>query len=87
MRSPSSTPSIWHRLEALDDKGFYSAHQDVDLHGYWIYRTDANQCWQVQGGTCGPLTFWNKDGRAQGNPDNWELFNFVAVNKNQGTVK
>jgi hypothetical protein len=22
MRSPSSTPSIWHRLEALDDKGF-----------------------------------------------------------------
>ena len=22
MRSPSSTPLIWHRLEALDDKGF-----------------------------------------------------------------
>lgn len=61
-------------------------HQDVDLHGYWIYRTDANQCWQVQGGSGGSLVYWNQDGKAHGDPENWELFTFNLVNKSQGTV-
>lgn len=43
------------------------------LTGYWIYRPNINQCWQAV--KCdGPLVFWNADGHAKGNPEDWELF-------------
>jgi hypothetical protein len=59
----------------------------VDLHGYWIFRTDANQCWQAVNRGGGPLKYWNADGRAAGNPEDWELFSFSAVDRSERTVK
>jgi hypothetical protein len=97
----TSTATTW-RLELGQYKGvittqpggwsFFPIHRDtthqpVDLYGYWIFRTDVNRCWQVQGGTCGPLVYWNQDGKAQGNPENWELFTFKAYNPAQHQVK
>ena len=48
------------------------------LTGYWIFRSDARQCWQAVN-TNGPLDMWNKDGHAKGNPEDWELFVFELV--------
>ena len=56
------------------------------LKGYWIFRTDANQAWQCRD-TNGPLALWNADGRATGNPEDWELFLVEAVDKAQGSIR
>jgi hypothetical protein len=81
----TQTPMNW-----LLKLGRYSenvGHGPIDLHGYWIFRTDVNKCWQAVNGGGGALQYWNEDGQAQGNPENWELFNFYAVDPNQNTVK
>ncbi len=33
------------------------------------------------------LDYWNKDGRRSGNPEDWELFSFEPVSKDDRTVK
>jgi len=55
--------------------------------GYWVFRTDAHQCWQAANDGGGGLDFWNQDGKAMGPPQDWELFNFEAANAAQGTVR
>jgi hypothetical protein len=59
----------------------------VDWHGYWIYKKGVNQCWQAVNHGGGALVFWNQDGRARGNPEDWELFMFEKVDKNARTLK
>jgi hypothetical protein len=53
------------------------------LRAYWIFRSDANQCWQAVGAN-GPLAMWNADGLAQGPPEDWELFLFEIADS-EGT--
>ncbi len=58
------------------------------LNGYWIYYPTGNKCWQASNPqTGGPLQNWNEDGKANGNPEDWELFVFVPVNAAKGTVR
>jgi hypothetical protein len=61
--------------------------QPVDWHGYWIFRPDARLCWQAVNSGGGALDFWNRDGKAAGDPEDFELFNFIPVSKPQKTVK
>jgi hypothetical protein len=63
------------------DRGSYNG-----LHGYWIFRPDARMCWQAVNAN-GPLRYWNQDGQAQGNPEDWELFVFEAVDASKGQVR
>jgi hypothetical protein len=62
----------------------------VNVTGYWIYHPDSNvnKCWQagLDNGQR-PLRYWNNDGRAAGSPEDWELFTFEAVNRQDMTVK
>jgi hypothetical protein len=51
----------------------------VDLHGYWIFRTDVQMCWQAVQAGGGALQYWNQDGSAKGNPDERALFAFIPV--------
>lgn len=84
----SSTPMTW-TLRLGRYPGRYNDH-NVDLHGYWIYKKNVNQCWQAVNYGGGPLAFWNADGRARGNPEDWELFTFEKVDQNsdaQHTVR
>jgi hypothetical protein len=81
----SQTPTKW--LLKLGRYKGNLGHGPIDLHGYWIFRTDVNMCWQAVGGGGAALAYWNQDGRAQGNPENWELFQFLAVDPAQQTVK
>jgi hypothetical protein len=55
-----------------------------DLKGYWITFINDKECWQAVK-TCGPLDFWNKDHKATGSPEDWELFVFVRAG--DGKVK
>lgn len=56
------------------------------LRGYWIYLPGANKCWQARDAH-GPLRYWNEDGRATGNPEDWELFVFKPVDLSKGLVR
>src|ERR1039458_5635372 len=42
--------------------------------GYWISE-NGRTCWQARNAN-GPLAFWNSDGAATGDPDDWESFVF-----------
>jgi hypothetical protein len=53
------------------DRGSYNG-----LHGYWIFRPSVRQCWQAVLNAGSYLRYWNTDGQAQGNPEDWELFIF-----------
>lgn len=55
--------------------------------GYWIFTPDGVKCWQAAGGAGPALAYWNQDGRATGNPQDWEIFNFEAVRPQDGTVR
>jgi hypothetical protein len=81
----SPTPSEW-RLAVGRYIGRVGG-APVDWHGYWIFKPHANQCWQAVNGGGSRLAFWNQDGRAAGQPEDFELFNFIAVNKAERTVK
>lgn len=81
--SSMSTP--W-RLRLGRYQGKYSGHP-VDIHGYWIYLAGAGKCWQAVERGGGALRYWNEDGKATGNPEDWELFSFEAVDREAGTVK
>jgi hypothetical protein len=70
--------------------GFYKGRwQDrpVDFKGYWIFNPDGRRCWQAANGRGPKIAYWNQDGRAAGNPEDWELFTFQAVDKNNQTVR
>lgn len=65
------------------------------LTGYWIFACDDISCgnssddaicWQAENAD-GPLSFWNLDGRATGNPGDSELFVFELVETNQVRIK
>lgn len=56
------------------------------LTGYWIFRPDVKMCWQAVNAN-GPLDYWNQDGRAKGNPEDWELFVFELVDAAAGVVR
>jgi len=71
----SSTPTSWSLQQ-----GIYNQYP-----GYWIFRTDVNQCWQAQN-TNGPLVYWNKDGLAHWPPQDWELFRFEFADTGQYVV-
>src|SRR5665213_4122714 len=73
-------------LRLAEYRGRYCGN-DVDLHGYWIFRPGVNRCWQAVNRGGGPLVYWNQDGHAVGNPEDWELFNFATVDASQQTVK
>jgi hypothetical protein len=81
----TATPTDW-LLRLGRYVGNYFGHP-VDLHGYWVYRPDANKCWQAVNRGDGALQYWNDDGRASGPPEDWELFTFTAVNRADRTVK
>ena len=81
----SNTPTTW-RLRLGGYPGKYDGHP-VDIHGYWIYLPGTNKCWQAINRGGGPLQYWNEDGKAAGNPEDWEIFQFEAVDKHAGTVK
>ena len=82
--SPSQ-PVRW-QLRLGRYSGRYQGHA-VDLHGYWIFHPDGRRCWQAVKRGNGPLAFWNQDRKAGGGPEDWELFSFAAVSKNDKTVK
>lgn len=50
-----------------------------DLRGYWIFLANFKLCWKAEHAN-GPLTMWNEDGKAKGNPEDWELFVFEFAN-------
>lgn len=81
----ASGPTDW-RLTLGRYAGRYGGHP-VDLHGYWIFHPNANKCWQTMYRGGNPLQYWNEDGKATGNPEDYELFMFQAVNKADRTVK
>jgi hypothetical protein len=81
----TSTPTEW-LLRIGEYKGKFHG-EPVEFHGYWIYRTDANMCWQAQNDGGGGLAYWNQDGKATDLPGDREIFNLVAVDKQQRTVK
>src|SRR5262245_19646287 len=81
----SATPTEW-LLKLGRYAGRYRG-QAVDLRAYWIFKPNANVCWQAINRGGGALQYWNQDGRAVGNPEDWELFTFDVVNKGQKTVK
>jgi hypothetical protein len=68
----------WHQ----EKKGRYTKRRA----GYWIFRTDVKLSWMAVGAN-GPLRYWNEDGQARGNPENWELFAFEAVNRPERVVR
>lgn len=72
----SNAQQDWSRQSFtwVTKQGTYNA-----MSGYWVFRCDANQCWQAVN-TSGPLALWNTDGRARGNPEDWELFVFEFAN-------
>ena len=82
---PTDMPTTW-ALRLGRYVGRYNG-KDVDLHGYWIFRKDANQCWQAVNYGNNRLDYWNKDGRRVGNPEDWELFSFEEVSRENRTVK
>lgn len=81
----SESPTTW-RLRLGRYKGRYSG-KNVDIHGYWIFRSDAKMCWQAVNYGDGALQYWNEDGRATGSPQDWELFSFREVDEDTSTVK
>jgi hypothetical protein len=81
----SQTPTEW-QLQLGRYQGNLG-HGPIDLHGYWIFRTDAHMCWQAVNGGGGGLQYWNQDGLAQGNPENWELFNFFPWQGNRVKIQ
>ena len=56
-----------------------------ELKGYWIFRMDVRQAWQAENAN-GPLRYWNADGLARGNPEDYELFLFEIADSAAGTV-
>lgn len=57
--------------------------------GYWIFTSGPvpSHCWQAV--NCnGPIAFWNWGGQGAGpgNPEDWELFNFVLIDAPSNTV-
>ncbi len=49
---------------------------------YWIWKPNERKCWQAV--KCnGPLVYWNQDGLAKGNPQDWELFQLVDAGGNR----
>lgn len=81
----SDTPSSW-TLQLGRYPGRYNGCS-VDLHGYWIFLPGARKCWQAVERGGGELRYWNQDGQARGNPEDWELFTFEAVDPSAQTVK
>jgi hypothetical protein len=81
----AESPSTW-TLQMGRYPGKYNGHP-VDLHGYWIFRKGLRRCIQAVNYGAGPLDTWNKDSRASGNPEDWELFTFEKVSKQDRTVK
>ncbi len=63
------------------DRGSYNG-----LHGYWIFKPSIRQCWQAVLNAGSYLRFWNADGQASGNPEDWELFTFEAADAGANQV-
>jgi hypothetical protein len=57
------------------------------LRGYWMFRPDARLCWQAVLDSGNYLRYWNADGQATGNPEDWEMFLFEAVDAQNGIVR
>lgn len=66
----------------INEAGSYPSY---NLHGYWIFRTNIHQCWQAVNAN-GPLVLWNKDGKAKGNPEDWELFVYEFADSEHSSV-
>jgi hypothetical protein len=77
-----STPTDW-MLQLGQYRGKIN-DKAVDWSGYWIFHPTARRCWQA---AAGDLRYWNADGRAVGNPEDWELFTFHRVNTADRTVR
>ena len=70
----SQNPTPWNLRQGRYQGRLHGAK--LDLHGYWIFRTDAEMCWQAVNGGGDGLVYWNQDGKANpAVPENWELFN------------
>lgn len=74
-QDPSGQSFVW-----VNRPGTYNA-----LRGYWIFMPNARQCWQAIN-TNGPLTMWNKDGKAKGDPEDWELFVYEFADNEHSAV-
>ena len=72
--TPHSPAPSW-----VPTKGRYN-----NLQGYWMFHPTENRCWQAVNAN-GPLRYWNEDGQAAGNPEDWELF--VFENTGGGNVR
>jgi hypothetical protein len=60
---------------AFDWRAVFAVYTGHNSH-YWIYRGDGvNRAWQANP-TPSSLAFWNFDGQATGNPEDWEEFDF-----------
>ena len=56
------------------------------FNGYWIYEANRNVAWQAIN-TTGNLDYWNANGAAQGNPQDWELFLFIDAGNGVVQIK
>ena len=54
-------------------------HQYGALRGHCIWKAGTQQCWQVNPKHPGEITYWNADGKAEGHPQDWELFTFAPA--------
>ena len=81
----TSSPTVW-KLELGRYRGKLYGRV-VDIHGYWIFNRSSRKCWQAVNRGNGPLVYWNEDGKATGNPEDWEIFQFKPVSKLDRTVK
>lgn len=72
----SPTKSLW-----LPSHASYNQYR-----GYWMFRPDARLCWQAVLDSGSYLRYWNADGQASGNPEDWEMFLFEPVDPPNGIV-
>jgi hypothetical protein len=68
--------AIVHSGGAFEWRTVFAVYGNHNSH-YWIYRGDMNRAWQVNpSAPNNNLAFWNFDGHAAGNPEDWEEFDF-----------
>jgi S1-C subfamily serine protease len=73
-------------LTTLRDQWVLLKGRYNELKGYWIFQPHQRKAWQANNAK-GPLKYWNEDGQAKGNPEDWELFLFEIEDEARGTVR
>jgi len=53
----------------------------VNGSAVWIFESGdgVRRAWQAPGGALGTLAIWNADGKAKGDPEDWEAFHFTPA--------